>query len=237
MQNYEGLFKTMKAVIFYSNTGQSRSIAEYFAEKLEYPLINIEENKETHYDDLVLVFPVLCQNIPDVIKDFLDMTEAVNLTVIATYGKMSCGNVLYEIQKKYKKNIVAAAYIPTKHSYIEDDDAFLDYEKLLPIVEKVKSPAEVKLPKLHKNVFANLFPRTRSRFGVKIYQTRSCNNCNICAEHCVSRAINYGITNDECIRCLRCVQNCPTHALKFKTSLPMRLYLKKKRVNKVIIYV
>ena len=227
----------MKAVIFYSNTGQSKSIAEYFAEKLEYPLINIEENKETHYDDLVLVFPVLYQNIPDMVKELLEKTDAKNLTLIATYGKMSCGNVLYEIQKKYKKNIVAAAYLPTKHSYIEDDDSFSDFDSLLSIVEKIKAPSGITLPKLHKNALVNLLPEARNRIGIKIYQTRSCNNCNICAEHCVSNAINYGITNSECIRCLKCVQNCPTQALKFKTSLPMKLYLKKKRVNKTIIYV
>ena len=227
----------MKAVIFYSNTGQSRMIAKYFSEKLEYPLINIEDNEAREFDDLVLVFPVLYQNIPDMVKELLEKTDAKNLTLIATYGKMSCGNVLYEIQKKYKKNIVAAAYLPTKHSYIEDDDSFSDFDSLLSIIEKIKAPSGITLPKLHKNALVNLLPEARNRIGIKIYQTRSCNNCNICAEHCVSNAINYGITNAECIRCLKCVQNCPTQALKFKTSLPMKLYLKKKRVNKTIIYV
>ena len=227
----------MKAVIFYSNTGQSRMIAKYFSEKLEYPLINIEDNEAREFDDLVLVFPVLYQNIPDMVKELLEKTDAKNLTLIATYGKMSCGNVLYEIQKKYKKNIVAAAYLPTKHSYIEDDDTFSDFDSLLSIIEKIKAPSGITLPKLHKNALVNLLPEARNRIGIKIYQTRSCNNCNICAEHCVSNAINYGITNAECIRCLKCVQNCPTQALKFKTSLPMKLYLKKKRVNKTIIYV
>ena len=163
----------MKAVNFYSNTGQSRMIAKYFSEKLEYPLINIEDNEARDFDDLVLVFPVLCQNIPDMVKGLLEKTDAKNLTLIATYGKMSCGNVLYEIQKKYKKNIVAAAYLPTKHSYIEDDDSFSDFDSLLSIVEKIKAPSGITLPKLHKNALVNLLPEARNRIGIKIYQTRS----------------------------------------------------------------
>ena len=144
----------MNAVVFYSNTGQSRSVAEYFANKLCYSLIDIESGYENFYKNLVLVFPVHCQNIPDIVKAFLKKVNLENLTIIATYGKMCCGNVLYEIQKKYQQNIVAGAYIPTKHSYIMDDDIFQDYEALNTIVEKIKNPSYIQLPKLYKNPIA-----------------------------------------------------------------------------------
>lgn len=227
----------MNAVVFYSNTGQSKRIATYFANELEFPLIDMEMSGSNKYQNLILVFPVHCQNIPDIVKNFLRKVAVTHLTVIATYGKMCCGNVIYEIQKNYCPNIVAAAYIPTKHAYIDSDDSFCDYAKLLEIVEKIKNPSIIKLPKLYKNPFADLFPKWRSRVGLRISKNSNCNDCNICTEHCSHHAICKGNINSDCIRCLRCVNICPQSALTVKIGFPLKLYLKKKKENNIIIYV
>ena len=227
----------MNAVVFYSNTGQSKSVAAYFANQLGYPLADIETNCTDHYQNLVLVFPVHCQNIPDIVKAFLKKVTVENLTVIATYGKMCCGNVLYEIQQKYHKNIVAGAYVPAKHSYIDNDDTFCNFDELIPIVEKIKEPSFIQLPKLYKNRLADIFPKLRSRLGVKIRKSASCNDCNICAMHCSFDAIKSGTTNSECIRCLKCVDICPRQALKVEIGLPLKLYLCRKKTNEIIIYI
>ena len=227
----------MNAVVFYSSTGQSKKLATYFSDKLGYPLFDIETNYIDYYRNLVLVFPVHCQNIPNIVKAFLKKITAENLTVIATYGKMCCGNVLYEIQKNYQKNIVAGAYVPTKHSYIENDDPFFNFDKLNPIIEKIKKPSSIQLPKLYKNPLADIFPELRSRMGLKIRKNASCNGCNLCAEHCSFGAIKAGTTNGRCIRCLKCVEVCPRQALNVKIGLPLKLYLHKKKVKKLIIYV
>lgn len=226
----------MNAVAYYSNTDESRLIAEYFSNELGFPLINIEKSGTLSYQSLVLVFPVHCQNIPEAVKKFLNKITVENLTAIATYGKMCHGNVLYEIQKKHGKTIVAAAYVPTKHSYIEYDSRFSDYEKLASIVNKVKNPTPVKLPSLYKNPLANIFPKWRSRLGLKIKRGANCDGCNTCKEVCSSSAIDYGITNQSCIRCLKCVNTCPKKALTVKISLALNLYLKKKKLNKLIFY-
>ena len=227
----------MNAVVFYSNTGQSKAIAAYFANQLGYPLADMETKCAEYYQNLVLVFPVHCQNIPDIVKSFLKNISVENLTVVATYGKMCCGNVLYEIQKKYQKNIVAGAYIPTKHSYIDNDDAFCDLDELKPIVEKVKEPSYIKIPKLYKNPLADVFPKLRSRLGLTIQKNADCSECNLCAKRCSFGAIQSGITNRKCIRCLKCVESCPRQALKIKLGMPLKLYLSKKKSNKIIIYV
>ena len=227
----------MNAVVFYSNTGQSKAIAAYFAKQLGYPLADMETTCAEYYQNLVLVFPVHCQNIPDIVKSFLKNISVENLTVVATYGKMCCGNVLYEIQKNYQKNIVAGAYIPTKHSYIDNDDAFCDLDELKPIVEKVKEPSYIQLPRLYKNPLADIFPKLRSRIGLAIQKSENCNGCNLCAERCSFGAIKSGTTNRKCIRCLKCVESCPRQALKIKLGLPLKLYLRKKKTNKVIIYI
>ncbi len=227
----------MNAVVFYSNTGQSKVIATYFANQLGYPLADMEIKCAEYYQNLVLVFPVHCQNIPDIVKSFLKNISVENLTVVATYGKMCCGNVLYEIQKNYQKNIVAGAYIPTKHSYIDNDDAFCDLDELKPIVEKVKEPSYIQLPRLYKNPLADIFPKLRSRIGLAIQKSENCNGCNLCAERCSFGAIKSGTTNRKCIRCLKCVESCPRQALKIKLGMPLKLYLRKKKSNKIIIYV
>ena len=227
----------MNAVVFYSNTGQSKAIATCFANQLGYPLADMEIKCAEYYQNLVLVFPVHCQNIPDIVKSFLKNISVENLTVVATYGKMCCGNVLYEIQKNYQKNIVAGAYIPTKHSYIDNDDAFCDLDELKPIVEKVKEPSYIQLPRLYKNPLADIFPKLRSRIGLAIQKSENCNGCNLCAERCPFGAIKSGTTNRKCIRCLKCVESCPRQALKIKLGMPLKLYLRKKKSNKIIIYV
>ncbi|MBE6653543.1 MAG: hypothetical protein E7610_09045 [Ruminococcaceae bacterium] len=237
MCDYARVHKAMNAVVFYSNTGQSKAIATFFANQLGYPLADMETKCAEHYHNLVLVFPVHCQNIPDIVKTFLKNVFVENLTVIATYGKMCCGNVLYEIQKSYQKNVVAGAYIPTKHAYIDRDDVFCDFDTLRPIVEKVNAPSYIQLPKLDKNPLADVFPKLRSRLGLTIRKSANCNGCNLCAERCSFGAISSGITNRRCIRCLKCVESCPRRALKIKSGLPLKLYLRKKKTNKLIIYV
>ena len=227
----------MNAVVFYSNTGQSEAVAKYLAEQLCYPIIDIEKIKDTCYKNLVLVFPVHCQNLPDVVKTFLQTAKIEHLTAIATYGKMCYGNVLQEIQHRYHKNIVAGAYIPAKHSYIDSDDTFDNFECLTPLVKKIKNPSEIVIPKSYKSKLASIFPKVRSRLGLKISKNANCNNCDACTQHCSFKAIELGIANSKCIRCLRCIKVCPNNALNLKLRLPLKLYLRKKKVDKLIIYV
>lgn len=235
MCHNEGIYRAMNAVAFYSNTGESRAVAQFFAKRLNYPLLNIEEVCPEIYQNLVLIFPVHCQSVPHIVKRFLNSVKIENLTAIATYGKMCCGNALQEIQRKYGFNVVGGAYIPTKHSY-KGGESFSDWESLTPILDKVNHPSPVKLPKLYKNPFASLCPNLRSRCNVKIYKTSACNGCGVCADNCPFNAISEGVTNGKCIRCLKCVNTCPNNALKFKVRLPLKLYLRKEKMTKLIIY-
>lgn len=227
----------MNSVVCYSNTGQSRAVAEFLANKLNFTYKDIEAVTSEKYENLVLVFPVHCQNIPDMVKKFLEKISVEKLTIIATYGKMCPGNVLYEIQHKYHKNIVAAAYVPTKHSYIEDDVVFNDFEKLQPIIDKIQTPSLIELPRKYKNPFANFFPKLRSIVGLKIIKTAKCNNCNKCGKNCSLGAIENGVTNRNCIRCLKCVEACPYKALRIKKTLGLKIYLSKKKMDEIMLFI
>ena len=224
------------AVVYYSNTNQSKRIAGYFADKLDYPIYDIYDVEQTSFDSLVLVFPVHCQSTPDKVKDFLGSVQTQNLTLIATYGRMCYGNAIYEIQQGYNHNIVAAAYIPTRHSYLQDSQ-FDGFESLQPIIRKVLNPSAVKIPKSYKNPLSSFIKSKRSQMGVKIKKTDKCNACGVCSQICKLSAITDGVTNSNCIRCLKCVSLCPQNALEFSLTLPMRAYLKKKKQDKLIIYI
>lgn len=226
----------MNAVIYYSNTGGSKHIAKYLADASEFPLYDIYGLDEYEFDTVILVFPVHCQNIPDTVKELLSRIKVKALSVVATYGRMSFGNVLYEIQKRYAHKIIAAAYVPTKHSYLSENE-FDDYESLNKLIEKLDSPTPIKIPKSFKNPLSNIFKDLRSRIGVKMYRDTACNNCGICETTCHNNAIHNGKPNKNCIRCLKCVNECPQKALHFKCRLPLRLYLKKKKKNKLVIYI
>ncbi len=226
----------MNAVAYYSNTGRSKIIAQYFADKLGYDIFDIYRSTHTAFDSLVLVFPVHCQSLPDAVKTFLAKIQTNDLTLIATYGRMCHGNALYEAQQKYKHNIIAAAYVPTKHTYLQEHD-FDDFQRLDAVLQKIEHPSPIRIPKSYKNLFADFFKKRRSQAGVKIIKTDKCNNCGVCNQACDLKAIDNGVPNNKCIRCLKCVDACPARAIEYKLSIPMKLYLKKKKRDDLVIYI
>ncbi|MDE6275949.1 MAG: 4Fe-4S binding protein [Clostridia bacterium] len=236
MRNNEGIYKVTNAIVYYSNTNQSKRIAQYFADNLHYPIWDIFEIPIHDFDNLVLVFPIHCQSLPDTVKEFLAQAKISNLTLIATYGRMCHGNALYEAQRLYPHNIVAAAYVPTRHSYLQDKE-FDGFDALQPIAQKVLAPLPIKIPKSYKNPLSNLFKLKRSQLGIKIKRTEECDGCGLCSQICKHGGITDGVTNKQCIRCLKCVSSCPKGALKFSLSLPMKTYLKKKKQDKLVIYI
>ncbi|MCM1043753.1 MAG: 4Fe-4S binding protein [Corallococcus sp.] len=226
----------MNAVIYYSNTNESKSIAQYLVAKLGYPLLDIFAAENCVWQNAVLVFPVYCQNIPQKVKKFLSCLKADNFAAIATYGKMSYGNVLYEIQKKYHK-LVAAAYVPTKHAYI-DEERFCLFDKLDVIANKFDNPQTVTVPKARKNPFANVLKKLRGRLGVKIIKDNSkCDGCGICAKMCDNNAVACGKFTNKCIRCMKCTVNCPRNALSVRLSPVMKKYLAKPKCTDLKIYI
>ncbi len=226
----------INAVVYYSNTNQSKRIAQYFADKLNYKIWDIYDVPYLEFDNLVLAFPIHCQSLPDKVKDFLSKTKTENLTLLATYGRMCHGNALYEAQRKYTLSVVAGAYIPTRHSYLQDKE-FDDFRNLEPIIDKILKPSPIKIPRAYKNPLSNLLKRKRSQLGVRITKSRKCNACGICTQVCKLSAVTNGVTDGKCIRCLKCVSACPQGALNYSLSLPMRAYLKKKKQDELAIYI
>jgi len=133
-------------------------------------------------------------------------------------------------------NFIGGAYIPSKHTYKANRD-ILDLDKLLPLCIRLESDQTKVLPKKRpKNIFADFFPSLRSRLAVSIKKNNNCNNCNLCSRRCPVQAIDHGRINKNCLRCLRCYYECPRKGLTVKYSLFLKLYLRKEKINKLIIY-
>lgn len=224
----------MNAIIYYSNTLESYNIAKYISIKTSYELINISNLNNYDFDFIYLIFPIYYQSIPKTIKPLIKKIKAKKAIIIATYGKMSYGNVLNDVKKIINAKIVSASYIPTKHSYIKNDLRFSDFKKIDDIILNMNNDKEIKIKKSFKNPFANLFPILRHKIGIKIIKNDKCINCNKCYDIC-ENIIN-GKTDSNCIRCLKCIDYCPYNALDFKLSFFMKIYLKKKKKDKFIIY-
>ncbi len=217
----------MTAVYYFSGSGHSRAVAEYLARKLDTEHIEItdltpppSENIET----TVIVFPVYCQNIPAPIIPFLKNISTPKTALIATYGGISRGNVIFEASKLINSTLTACAYVKTEHSYLSDSTYF-DKSALSETIKNITLCVRHKVIRLLKNPFADFFPAWRSRVGVRIKRLDTCTSCGKCTERCPMKAINNGIPSNKCIRCLRCVSECPSGALEFSLSPIMNSYL------------
>ena len=224
----------MNAIIYYSNTFESYNISKYISDKTNYPLFTILELKEFTFDNIYLVFPIHYQMIPKIIVPIIKKLKVAKAIIIATYGKMSYGNVLNDCKKILNGIVVSAAYVPTKHTYIDNDNRFNEFDKIDNILLNMERTEEVIIKKSFRNPFSNLMPHLRHKLGVKIIKNKNCNNCGMCNSFC--NMINNGKVNKKCIRCLKCISVCSNNALEYRLSFFMRLYLKKKKKNLSIVY-
>ena len=226
----------MVTVFYFSGSGHSLAVAKELSEMLACKLTPIASKRESITEETaVVVFPVYCQNIPKPVAAFLKQMQSKYIVLIATYGKISYGRVLYEAQMLVQGDVIAGAYIPTGHTFLDGDYAF-DKTQLTPIVDRIRTPKKVRIPKTRKDLLANIFPDLRSRVGVKIIKGAQCTNCGVCEQECPMGAIRNGKTGSNCIRCLRCVINCPQKALQYKNSRVLDAYLKSNYLDDTVLY-
>lgn len=225
----------MTAVYCFSATGRSRNVAAWFAEKLNTAVRDITDEKPVDQEDAVVVFPVYCQNIPEPVCAFLTELKARNVVLIAAYGRMSHGNVLWEAKHLVTGTVIGAAYVPIGHTY-RNEAADFDTQPLLPLLDRIRNPQPCVIERRGKNPFSDLFPALRSQLGVKLRRNENCGHCGICASECPVGAMKDGIPGRKCIRCLRCVERCPEKALDWTLRVPVALYLKKEKKKDIEVF-
>ncbi|MCM1368089.1 MAG: hypothetical protein NC184_04690 [Roseburia sp.] len=227
----------MNAVFYCSYTGQSKRIAEYISARTGYPPIDVCDANKAVVATAFIVFPVHCQSVPRAVKDVLRALDIKRLIPIATYGKKCHGDVLRDVSKLCRGDIVAAAYVPTKHAYVAGDEEFCDFDALEPLFAALDTLKPIKIPKSYKNPLSCVFPRLRSRIGVRLYKDASCDGCGACERACAQKAVKAGKPNGRCMRCLKCVATCPKGALHFRCRFVMKKYLSKRKSVELEIFV
>lgn len=229
----------MICIYCFSGTGHSRAVAKLFADSLKTEITEITQEMKIsciESEISIVVFPIYNGNIPKPVKLILPKINSKYFVLIATYGRMSTGNVLQESSKLVKGKVIAAAYVPTGHTYLNEPAEF-DAEILQTILKRISHPKEIIIKKERKGVLPRFFPNLRSRLGVKIHRTDDCNKCNLCVKNCPVKAITEKNISQKCIRCLRCVKNCPENALNVSFNPLLKKYLKNKKCTKSKIYI
>ena len=225
----------MNRIFYFSGSGKSKRLAEFLGKELEITAEDITKTKDFSAETAIVVFPVYCQNLPDPLIDFLPKLKAENVAFAATYGRKSCGNVIEDAVRITNAEFIGGICIPCGHSFLSEPDDF-DFSSIEKFTERIKNPKKAIVSKSHKDFYADLIPAQRTRIGVKINRNSLCNNCGICENNCPMGAIKKGKINNNCIRCLRCVTECPEKALEFRTLWFMKAYLIPGRKNEIKYY-
>ena len=228
----------MNRIYYFSGSGKTRRLAQFFYNKLGFELCDIAKNESkfcTDADTAVVLFPIYCQNIADPMKDFLPKLNAEKVAFVATYGRKSYGNVIEDAVKLTAAEFIGGACVPCGHSFLDEEDGF-DFESLSPIIDRINDPKPAKVEHGEKVFYADLIPAQRTRIGVKISRNDSCTHCGKCITDCPMGAMEENSINGKCIRCLKCVKECTENALEFKTLWFMKLYLENGKKNETKLY-
>ncbi|MGN0503344.1 MAG: EFR1 family ferrodoxin [Ruminococcus sp.] len=229
----------MICIYCFSGTGHSRAVAKFFSDSLKTEITDIAQKMKLpciESEISIVVFPIYNGNIPKPVKLILPKINSKYFVLIATYGRMSTGNVLQESSKLVKGKVVTAAYVPTGHTYLNEPAEF-DAEILQTILKQIAHPKEIIIKKERKGILPCIFPNLRSRSGVKIRRTDDCNKCNLCVKNCPVKAITDKNIGKKCIRCLRCVKNCPENALIVSFNPLLKKYLKNKKIFRINLHI
>lgn len=153
----------MNAVLYYSCSGQSKKFAEQSAKDINYPVYDITclQNCD-EFEKVIIVFPVHCQGVPEPLKAILKNIKAKHVILIATYGRANHGNALYEAAK-LTGNVIAAAYIPAKHTYNLNEN-YSSPNLPAEIKSRIENPVYIDIPKSRKTPFASVFHRSEADY-------------------------------------------------------------------------
>ena len=240
------LLNMKNKIIYFTGTGNSLAIARLLAERLtQSDIISVHEilcgsDLEIDSETCIFVFPVCCQDAPEIVKRLgqrLQWGPHVYICAIATHN----GDVGYThftldrlLRKKGQRLQAGFAVLMPGNSITPANNTNSEEEKqrrvnaAASLVDKIADDIlrRGSLPytgtdswRKHLKGFRNML-RHRVLFNVpqKFWVTDTCNQCGICSRICPennisveSSAVTWG---KNCQMCLACIHWCPQQAIQ-----------------------
>ena len=205
-----------------------------------FNITSYEERQKNHdlvpYDAILFGFPIYAWQVPKVIRKWLKSLngEGKRCATFFTYGGVAVGAAHYDTKEILEGSnfiLIGSSEFPGKHTFnlagwdfLENrpDKGDFDIAKkfarkiLKKFQDKEIRRIKIKDPRISKQILER-FEKIDKNFPTPSRRGKECSMCRICEELCPSKAMNAEAgeaDNDKCLRCLRCMINCPDNELE-----------------------
>lgn len=229
-------------LLYFSPTETTAKVVKGVAEGLggngkEYditlPQNRVHDIKFGPNDLLVVGVPVYAGRIPDLTLEYFEKVkgDSTQVVLIAVYGNRDYDDALLELKDLFEQKgfipVAAGAFIG-EHTYTSlvatarPDPADLQKANEFGRRIKLKLNDLQDISQLAKLEVKGNFPyREKKPMSPTAPVTNDdCIDCGICAENCPTAAINFedykDIEASKCIKCCSCVKKCPEEAKSFE---------------------
>lgn len=210
---------------------------------VEIDTFNITSYKERQqkyelapYNAYIFGFPIYAWRAPEVVREWLKSLngEGKRCATFFTYGGVTVGAGHYDTKEILEGSnfiLIGSSEFPGKHTFnlagwdfLENrpDKGDFDTAKnfarkiLKRFQEKEINRIEIEDPMITKLILER-FEKREKKLPKPSRRGKECSMCRICEEVCPSRAMNADAgeaDDDKCLRCLRCMINCPDNVLE-----------------------
>lgn len=189
------------------------------------------------YGGLILGSPVYAWRSPKPVREWIPTLNGVNkiCAMFFTYGGIHIGAAHHDTKLLLEKQgfeVIASAEFVAKHTYNlggwdlnvnrPNEDDFEVARQFAPIIYnrfagEDNTTSIILNPHISENILNNV--KLSVELGVKPprFKKNECNSCKVCGNLCPTGAINGDkkkINRHQCIRCFKCIVNCPECALQ-----------------------
>ena len=240
----------MSNIIFYfSGTGNCLKAAKSIAAELgDSEIISMVKsgkyNLVKQYDTIGFIYPTYCWGMPKRVIEFIGNMNLSNNKNAYYYSIATCGggagNAIYQAYELLLKNHnvklnygqklrMFSNYVPLYNmSKKVNEITKKSDEKLVPIIDSIKSKKNNKINRLTKiySPLSKWFVKNVSKMDKYFTVNDSCTGCGICKEVCPVKNIelqnNKPQYNHNCEQCVACIQFCPQRAINYKNLTQKR---------------
>ncbi len=233
-------------IVYFTGTGNSLAVARLLASKLPSATIySVKDLLDRSFfsldgDACGFVFPVYCQNAPEIVQRLVRavrIPEKTHIFAVATHNG-SPGYSHFTLDTLLKRNgrHLSAGYavLMPGNSITPTDFTNSDQEKQRRLNAADAAVEEIShsiirreaIPFAGANTLRKRFKGFRNMFRHKImyrvhrkfWATEACNACGICEKICPEKNIHIGakgpLWGDRCQMCLACIHWCPQQAVQ-----------------------